>query len=181
VAETDYLHTEIEKFRSTDKRLQRTEVRNRILTMKRRGASFEQIRDVLAASDPPVEMTVDGIRSLVHRYLERVHKEDAETIEQLRAQENERLDDVLRILYPRVIEGDMKAIDRFIRLSERRAKMNGLDAARQIEHRISGMEELGLSKEMLERSEQAFTATYEEDGIADVEIVEEIPQLEPGE
>ena len=52
---------------------------------------------------------------------------DAETIDDLRATEVERLDLLQASLWKRALEGDVKSIDRVARISEQRSKLLGLD------------------------------------------------------
>jgi hypothetical protein len=52
----------------------------------------------------------------------------ASAAEELRAQENERLDVAEAAIWESVKEGDLKAIAMFLRISARRSRMNGMDA-----------------------------------------------------
>lgn len=61
----------------------------------------------------------------VQRAIRRAHREPAEA---LRALESDRLDDVHRAVWPKAITGDLAAVDRVIKVQERRAKLLGLDA-----------------------------------------------------
>ena len=51
----------------------------------------------------------------------------------LRAIENERLDGMQVAIWSRVRQGDLGAIDRAIRISERRSRLNGLDAPQRVD------------------------------------------------
>lgn len=51
----------------------------------------------------------------------------------LRAIENERLDGMQVAIWSRVRKGDLGAIDRAIRISERRSRLNGLDAPQRVD------------------------------------------------
>ena len=51
----------------------------------------------------------------------------------LRAIENERLDGMQVAIWTRVRKGDLGAIDRAIRISERRSRLNGLDAPQRVD------------------------------------------------
>ena len=48
--------------------------------------------------------------------------------------ENQRLDYLQEKLGDRIEAGDLSAINTYLRISERRAKLNGLDGAQKIEH-----------------------------------------------
>lgn len=47
---------------------------------------------------------------------------------ELRKMEEMRLDDALKVVYPKVESGDLWAIDRFVALSKRRSEVTGMDA-----------------------------------------------------
>ena len=51
----------------------------------------------------------------------------------LRTIENERLDGMQVAIWSRVRQGDLGAIDRAIRISERRSRLNGLDAPQRVD------------------------------------------------
>jgi len=169
--------------RSTEMQLQlqRTEYRNRVLTMVRNGASAEQVVELLAAGQPPLEVTEQAIKQFVKKYLNKIHTEDALTIEEMRVLENERLDRLWTQLanVARNEDGspNLKVIDRMTRLSERRSKMNGFEAAQRHEHVVyDGLAALGLDKELAERGQQAWISGSTEDPaveIADADVVEE--------
>jgi len=55
-----------------------------------------------------------------------------ELAEHLRELENQRLDEMHAALWPQALAGVMPAVDRILRLMERRAKLNGLDAPQKI-------------------------------------------------
>lgn len=182
------LRWEAEKYHRMTDSLNTTERRNRILSMIRNGATGEQVCEILARGDPqrgipPYHTTPGQISALVKKYLDRVHTEDALTIEQLRVLENERLDAMWAQMAAAIKNPDgtpnLKVIDRMTRLSERRAKMNGLDAAQKHEHFIgNGLEALGLEAEHVLRSREAFQTSYIEQGVKDVHIEGEAQEIE---
>ena len=57
----------------------------------------------------------------------------ASEAEALRTIENERLDGMQVAIWNRVRKGDLGAIDRAIRISERRSRLNGLDAPQRVD------------------------------------------------
>jgi len=154
--------------------LQRAEHRNRVLGLIRNGASPDQVSELLREGSPPVDLTPQEVTQFVKNYLNRVHTEDALTIEQLRVLENERLDVLWRQLMAHARNGDgtpnLRVIDRLTRLSERRSKMNGIEAAQKHELTVlNGLEVLGIEAELLERGQQAWLESGE---ITDAEVVE---------
>lgn len=164
--------------------LEAVERRHRILRLIRDGATAEEVSELLAQARPPVKITPNSIRALVKRYLNEVHRDDALSIEQMKGLENERLTDMEKRLKARLIdkEGEinLKVVDRLIRLSERRAKLNGLDAAQKVEHYVGrGLEALGLSEEHIRNAEEAFNTAFTRERIPDVQVVEEEPLALP--
>lgn len=51
---------------------------------------------------------------------------------QLRQVENQRLDRAQAAIWDKVLNGDLNAIDSYLRISQRRAALNGLDAPKQV-------------------------------------------------
>lgn len=161
--DTTRLRKEVEKKRTVSGQLEKAEHRNRILNLVRNGASYQQVVDTLA--DPqngqPIELTVSEVSRFVKSYLDRIHTEDALTIEQLRALENERLDRLWQSLQAQIRNADgtvnLRIVDRLTRLSERRSRMNGFEAAQKHEHYIGNpLAALGLEQEHIERAERAW-------------------------
>jgi hypothetical protein len=68
----------------------------------------------------------------VRHALDEVNKRNLESAEQLRALELLRLDELLNALWGTAIVGDGKAVDRVLKVMERRAKLLGLDAPFEI-------------------------------------------------
>lgn len=168
--DTATLKKEVEKKRTVAGQLERAETRNTILTLARNGASNQQIVETLAQRVPPVEVTTSEVSKFVRSYLDRIHTEDALTIEQLRVLENERLDGLWRQLAANSRNQDgspnLRVIDRMTRLSERRSKMNGFEAAQKHEHYIGNpLAALGIEAEHLARAEQAWLEVGHEESI----------------
>src|SRR6478735_307751 len=86
------------------------------------GLTPEQIGERLGIS-------ASGVKALVSRTLERASNRN---VDQLREIENQRLDRAQAAIWTKVISGDLKAIDTWLRISARRARINGLDAATKI-------------------------------------------------
>ena len=149
--------------------LERTELRNRVLTLIRNGATSTQVCEVIP------ELTPEKVKGMVKSYLDKVHTEDALTLEQMRVLENERLDGLWRALTARLHNPDgslnLKIVDRLTRLSERRSRMNGVEAAKKHEVYIgNALEVLGVEAEHIERGRQAWLEAGEEE-IEDAEVV----------
>jgi hypothetical protein len=69
----------------------------------------------------------------VRHALDELNKTNLESAEQLRALELLRLDELLSSLWDTAIAGDLRAVDRVLKVMERRAKLLGLDAPVKVE------------------------------------------------
>jgi DNA-binding transcriptional MerR regulator len=147
-AETDYITEtgqEVESLGQLVKanNLLRIEKRNRILTLRRQGFTPDQISEHLAKGDddkPPFDITPSGVSSAINRYVRDLTEEDRETVDALRLIDNERLEAMFRRLEldARSTDSDVKvkAVRAQLRILERHAKLNGLDAP--VQHQIKG-------------------------------------------
>jgi predicted metal-dependent TIM-barrel fold hydrolase len=114
--------------------------------MRIAGLSFEAIGERLG-------ITKQGAWDLVHRSLAPVQ---GRSVEDLRALENERLDLATRRVLTRVMNDDLstevmlKAVDAFLRISARRARMNGLDLAADVSVSVSVRQDLDVALKQLE-------------------------------
>lgn len=96
--------------------------RTRVFTMRLAGASINQISEI------------EGVnRELISRILEQALQDYSdEDINSMRALENARLDSISTGLLKKAREGSVRAAGVYLRLSERRARLNGLDAPLRI-------------------------------------------------
>lgn len=100
------------------KRVNAHEDRLRALELRQQGLSYRAIGAEIGKSS-----------SQAHKYVARALQETtAEAVDDLRRLEGERLDAAQYAIWPQVMAGDVAALNGFIRLSERRAKLLGLDA-----------------------------------------------------
>lgn len=97
--------------------LETAERRAKVIILRKGGATLQQIADTLGYSS----------RGAVHNVLTQELGKLREEATSLHALENMRLDDAVRGIYPKVLAGDTRAVEVFVKLSERRAKLNGLD------------------------------------------------------
>jgi transcriptional regulator len=92
------------------------------LELRKAGATYEAIAQQLGYSN----------RNSAHRAVQTLlRRRTTENVDELRVLENERLDDLLRAVYDVALAGGDKAIDKVLRIMERRARMWGLDAPTQ--------------------------------------------------
>lgn len=74
------------------------------------------------------------VSQIVKRALTLAITEPAEEVIRL---EVERLDGLLVAMWPQARKGDLKAVDRVLRIMERRARLLGLDAAQKVEATVA--------------------------------------------
>lgn len=86
------------------------------------GLTYEQIADRL-------DMSKEGARQLVTRTLESAANRSAE---EMRAEENARLDRLQGAIWGAALGGDLKAVDQVLKLMDQRARLNGLNAPTRI-------------------------------------------------
>ena len=70
----------------------------------------------------------------VMRVLEATIDQTKESSKKLREMELTRIDTALHAIWPKVEAGNEFSIDRFVKLSERRAKLTGIDAPTKLQH-----------------------------------------------
>lgn len=86
------------------------------------GLSYEQVAERL-------DISMRGVYDMVNRTL---HNAENRVVEEMRNVENARLDRVQAAIWPKALKGDIKAVDAYLKISARRAKMNGLDAPTKV-------------------------------------------------
>ena len=113
--------------KSSVRRIRTTEKTLRALELRKRGLNYTQIGKKLGCH-----------RSTACRYvlseLENLADKCREEAVHVRDLELQRLDALYLKAWEAVEEGDLPAIDRCLRIMERRAKLLGLDAAEKVEH-----------------------------------------------
>jgi hypothetical protein len=90
------------------------------------GASYAQIGEALG-------MTAGGAYKAADRLMARQEVQSGERADKLRRIEAARCDRLLVALWPRAIQGDVKAIREALHISKRRSELLGLDAPRRQE------------------------------------------------
>lgn len=98
--------------------------RRRLATeLRAAGASFDAIGERLG-------MTKSGAWRLVHRPLQAAIVANVDAI---REREGGKLDQAEAAIWPRVLEGELPAVDVFLRVAARRSRLFGLDAPVRVE------------------------------------------------
>jgi|SRR5690625_3048366 len=123
------------------------------------GLSYAQIGEQL-------EISETGARNLVMRTLTQAENQ---AVDERRAVENTRLDRAQAAIWSQVLEGDHKAISSFLRISDQRAKINGLYAPTNVNLNVSVKNEMETALEELEAL--VLDNFPEIEGTEDAEIV----------
>lgn len=106
------------------KRLLARERDRQALELRMQGLTFAAIGAELGVS-------WQAAQQAVQRSLEVTKAAIAERAEELRAIEVERLEKITEVLWPRVLEGDLRAIDRVLRTRESFRRLTGIDLAQE--------------------------------------------------
>lgn len=101
--------------------------RQQMLAWRVSGMTYEEIGNRLG-------VTGGAVASQVTKVLAESTNQDVAT---LRALEGERLDAAQEAIWGKVMEGDVRAVDTFLKLSARRAKMMGMDEPQQVQVSMS--------------------------------------------
>lgn len=95
--------------------------REKALQLRRSGLSFERIGAAIG-------VTRQAAHQMVKVSMEHARSQISASADELRAEEVSRLDGMLEAVWKKAIKGDVQAIDRVLKIGERRAKLLGLDA-----------------------------------------------------
>lgn len=114
--------------KASARRVKTAEMRRKALDLRIAGATYEQIADGLGVSAPTAWGHVQAA-------LAESRKTTAETADKVRAMELRRLDAIVVGLWPR--RTDPRTADTILRAMDRRASLEGLDAAKKVE--VSGI------------------------------------------
>ena len=98
------------------------------LNLRRTGMSYREIgRNLDVSGKRAYEMVSQAFAELKN--------DQNSTADEVRSLELERLDKMLESIWPKVEKGDVAALDRAVKIQERRAKLLGLDAPQSMDLR----------------------------------------------
>lgn len=103
------------------RRMTAAERTQKAVALRKAGRTYDQIRRALGISK-------GAAVKAVQRGLFEMREETSKDAEDLRVMEAARLDEAQAAIWAKVVAGDLAAIDRFTRISQRRAALHGLDA-----------------------------------------------------
>lgn len=151
-------------------RVQRAQRRNRVLALAAAGATNVRIAELLGLSE-------QGVSSIILRSLEKYAESDLQKVENVRAMQLQRLDRMLTSIWPKVEEGNLKAIDRALRIEVQRAKIAGTERPTQHEHEHHHtVDPIEVDAGEVARLERAWKGTA-----VDATAIEISAELEPGD
>ena len=107
--------------KTSERKTTAAERKRQALDFRMAGMTFQQIGDKLG-------ITKQAAHTLVVAAMDETREKIAESAHQVIAMELERLDSLWRTVYPQAKQGNLGAIDRSLRIMERRARLLGLDA-----------------------------------------------------
>ena len=148
--------------------------RAQAVSLRLAGMTYEQIGERL-------EVSPSKAQGLVSRALQRAERGP---VDQMRELENQRLDRAQAAIWPRVLRGEDKAVSLYLQISDRRAKLNGLNEPTRIDLSMSVKHEMVQALEELETmvlgeiestpvSERSFEPRHEREEIVDAEFVDD--------
>ncbi|RQW82029.1 MAG: hypothetical protein EHM79_19080 [Geobacter sp.] len=105
---------------------QKAELQKKAYQMRIAGMPYRRIGDQLGVSHVTAFNYVQDM-------LSKLRAESKDLAETYRDMELERLDEAQAAIYANVLKGDLQAIDRFLKIQERRSKYLGLDVATKVE------------------------------------------------
>ena len=139
------------------------------VTLAMAGLTYEKIGEELGISTSAAWHLVNRTIAETRNY----------AVDHLRLLENARLDRALTAIWNKVLEGDPAAVSSFLRISERRAKLNGLDAPTKVQMSVSVRQEM---EERLAELQQVIDAeVVDEEDIVEAEENRAYQEVEDGE
>ncbi len=173
-------------FKPRERPTQRTAPRNLmaqrrkriILDLRSAGLTYEQVAE--QSTQMGYKVTANKARVIVEKALHEMARDDQKNVEQIRQLDLRRIDEAIKILWPKVREGNLKAMREYRAFIDQRSRLLGTYAAQkhevhgQIDHVIDAGDHAEIA-----RLEEAFLTAAEGD-IPDAEVVE-VPELPPGD
>ena len=106
------------------------ERRKLALKLRQAGLAYRDIATTLTQKGFPCHYAT--AYTDVKTVLQEIIDETSEKAEQLRTLELQRLDTMMKAIWDKVVSGDEKAVDRALKIQERRSRLLGLDAPSQV-------------------------------------------------
>lgn len=131
---------------SNSKEYDRAERKRNALELRLAGASYRDIAQALGIS--PATAMQDCKEALADIPMQQA--------DEMRTVELSRLDRLQRAVWPKAVKGDLQAVDRAIKIIDRRAKLFGLDAPQQVQITANDIDLDAAVDKMLRVAEMAL-------------------------
>tara|TARA_R100000654_G_scaffold71534_1_gene102584 strand:- start:25645 stop:26124 length:480 start_codon:yes stop_codon:yes gene_type:complete len=146
---------------------QRTTAKN-VLKLRKMGLDAQQISGEL-------DMPLDRVKNIISNALKALAKEMKGQAEQIRSLELTRLDELQTAIWADCMDGKLTAIDRVLKIMERRSKLVGLDAPDRLDIKADmKLEHMKEAKERLMSKILDMVPQEEEEVVAELPA----PELE---
>lgn len=153
------------------------ERKRQIINWRLQGFSVPEIVELLHAKGEP------GTKSSVEQHLNTALDTwsglGERDVERLRTLQLARIDLALSSIMSLVQKGNLKAVDRMVKLEALRARLTGTEAPTKHEH--SGTIDHRVDREEVSRLERAWLAGNQTEDIVDADAVDDTPALASGE
>jgi hypothetical protein len=113
--------------KTSPRRLRKAELTYDALMLRKAGLQYREIANTLSKKYD-MSISLGFCYRAVMDSLTKLSEETQEVADQMRRIDELRLGDAIRAVYPQVLNGNLQAIDRLVKIVERRAKMYGYDA-----------------------------------------------------
>lgn len=110
---------------ASGRKLAGLELEHEVVRLRIAGATYENIGKKLGCS-------TGGAQRACVRALRRSIEHLRESVDELVEMEDQRLDQMLLVLWPKVLEGNLSAMDRALKIMDRRAALRGVDAPKRV-------------------------------------------------
>src|SRR5262249_19647874 len=117
--------------KNSPRRILAAERRTQALNLRKQGLTYARIAEALGISEPRAHRIVTFER-------QRLNQKRSEAAAEVLRLELERLDAMLAGVWAAAEQGDLASIDRVLRIQERRARLQGLDAPERREVSATG-------------------------------------------
>jgi len=111
--------------KTSNRKITAVERREKAIELRKAGATYQSIADNLG-------VTPQAAHKMVMKVLGDLAEKSQENAEHVRSIELQRLDKLFFAMYQQAVKGSQGAVDRCLRIMDRRAKYLGLDAPKEV-------------------------------------------------
>lgn len=147
-----------------------------VLDLRAAGLSEQEIADQMTANGEKI--TKQGVSKVIRNAMQQMREADQRDVDEIRQLDLYRIDQALKVLWPKVKEGNLKAMREYRAFIDQRSRLLGTYAA--VKHEVGGQIDHLLQaneREEIARLEEAF-ASSSADFTLDEESIHELPAPE---